>query len=144
MTEDTTKCGEMKVCVVDTKELKTIPKKDYNKKTMTTDLSKCDKKPNTPDKPDKPNKPVTPPTPDKPTTPPTPDKPTTPPTPDKPVTPTPDKPATPTTSEPAAPATPTVVQLPQTGPVSLLSGLLGVGGLTTMSYAYVMSRRSMR
>lgn len=121
MTKDLTKCGEMKVCIIKTQEIKIIPKKDYNEKTMTTDMSKCDKKPEVPDKPVTP--PVTPPTPDQPSTPPT----------------TPDTPSTP------PPATPTVVELPKTGSVlDIVSGTLGLGGLTAVSYAYVLSRRSLR
>lgn len=32
---------DVKVCVIETKEIKTIPRADYNESTMTTDMSKC-------------------------------------------------------------------------------------------------------
>lgn len=45
--------------------------------------------------------------------------------------------------KPVIPTTP-VVELPKTGPLSILSGMFGVGGLTSVGYAYLLSRRNLR
>ena len=82
----------------------------------------------TPPTPTEPNKPAQPaqPTPTEPTTPPT----TTQPTPQQ--------------TQPTTPAAPTTKELPLTGTLNTASGILGLGGLVSVTCAYVMSRRSLR
>lgn len=41
-------CKQIKVCVIETREIKTIRKSEYDANTMTTDLAKCEVKPETP------------------------------------------------------------------------------------------------
>ena len=48
MTTDIARCGDIQVCVINTKEIKKIAKKDYDENTMTTDMSKCAEVPPTP------------------------------------------------------------------------------------------------
>lgn len=99
-----------------------------------------------------PTPPITPPTPPAtpPTTPPaTPPQtpPATPPaTPTPPAPTTPEQPAQPSTPAPQpAPTTPPVTkQLPVTGALSNVSGVLGLGGLASVTWAYIMSRRALR
>jgi len=75
--------------------------------------------------------------------------------PNKPAQPTPTEPTTsPTTNQPTPPATtppqqptptaPTTKELPLTGTLNTASGILGLGGLVSVTCAYVMSRRSLR
>ena len=75
--------------------------------------------------------------------------------PNKPAQPTPTEPTTPpTTNQTTPPATtpqpqptptaPTTKELPLTGTLNTASGILGLGGLVSVTCAYVMSRRSLR
>ena len=77
------------------------------------------------------------------------------PTPNEPNKPTPTEPTTPPTTNqttpPAAtpqpqptPTAPTTKELPLTGTLNTASGILGLGGLVSVTCAYVMSRRSLR
>ncbi|RKV95528.1 MAG: isopeptide-forming domain-containing fimbrial protein [Candidatus Saccharimonas sp.] len=82
----------------------------------------------TPNEPNKPAQPTpTPSVPNEPTTPPTTNQ-TTPPA---------------TTPQPT-PTAPTTKELPLTGTLNTASGILGLGGLVSVTCAYVMSRRSLR
>ena len=74
--------------------------------------------------------------------------------PNKPTQPTPTEPTTPPTTNqttpPAAtpqpqptPTAPTTKELPLTGTLNTASGILGLGGLVSVTCAYVMSRRSL-
>lgn len=49
---------DIKVCVIETKEIKTIPRADYDESTMTTDMSKCDEETPTPENPKAPDTPA--------------------------------------------------------------------------------------
>ena len=83
---------------------------------------------------------------------PTPPTPTEPNKPAQPAQPTPTEPATPPTTtqptpqqtQPTTPAAPTTKELPLTGTLNTASGILGLGGLVSVTCAYVMSRRSLR
>lgn len=83
---------------------------------------------------------------------PTPPTPTEPNKPAQPAQPTPTEPTTPPTTtqptpqqiQPTTPAAPTTKELPLTGTLNTASGILGLGGLVSVTCAYVMSRRSLR
>lgn len=111
----------IEVCVVAYKTIRTIKRSEYDASKHADKNSDACK-----------TKPVTPPT-----TPTTPTAPTTPATPSQPTTPS-------TPQAPEQPTTPAVTVLPQTGPLSIASGLFGVSGVAGMAYAYAMSRRSLR
>ena len=79
----------------------------------------------------------------------------TPSVPNEPNKPTPTEPTTPpTTNQTTPPATipqpqptptaPTTKELPLTGTLNTASGILGLGGLVSVTCAYMMSRRSLR
>lgn len=57
---DSDKCKEVEVCVIETKEITTIRKSDYDESKHTTDLSKCEETPVTPEEPETPVTPETP------------------------------------------------------------------------------------
>ena len=78
--------AKIKVCVIETKEIREIKKEEFTESKHTTDMSKCQPAP---------------------------------------TTPTP----------------PTTPELPRTGTENMVVSALGLGGLTTVAVAYVISRR---
>ena len=105
--------------------------------TVTTPLVSPPTQP-TPNEPNKPTQPT--PTPSVPNEPnkPAPTEPTTPPTTNQTTPPA-------TTPQPQpTPTAPTTKELPLTGTLNTASGILGLGGLVSVTCAYVMSRRSLR
>ena len=105
--------------------------------TVTTPLVSPPTQP-TPNEPNKPTQPT--PTPSVPNEPnkPAPTEPTTPPTTNQTTPPA----ATPQPQP--TPTAPTTKELPLTGTLNTASGILGLGGLVSVTCAYVMSRRSLR